>query len=1253
MDWFGEREAAIGPAALDLGDLLLLRQSGLFDEKWFLNRHSDLAAESVDALTHFHRWGWKEGRWPNPYFDTAYYLGRYDDVRDAGMDPLFHYACWGEAEGRRPIAWFDPAWYRGWHAVPAGELCLSHFLRLRKTGLVSPIKEFDAAHYLRSYPDVALAGMDPFEHYMIQGWKEDREPHPGFDGVFYRARYLRNQPDEIPLLHYLRHRGDADLPATRPVAGTTVAREVRRNVERDAFFEEAVPLPEGAVRLARVLAFYLPQFHPIPENDQWWGRGFTEWTNVARALPRFAGHYQPRIPRDLGHYRLEGTTTLREQVRLARGAGIEGFIWYFYAFNGRRLLEAPLEAMLADPSVEFPFSLMWANENWTRRWDGAEEDVLIAQDYRPEDEAGLVASFARYFKDPRYIRVQGRPLLMLYRGGNVPSAAATFARWRRLFRERHGEDPLLVMAQTFGDRDPRAHGLDGAVEFPPHKLGEVLNEIPVELLDPDFSGKVHAYDDAADHSCTEPTPLFPLIKTCVPSWDNDARRQGAGTVLHGASPQRYQAWLAHLIEHARANPFPDSRHGEPIVCINAWNEWAEGAYLEPDLRYGGAFLNATGRAVAGLQPQAREGALLLVGHDAFPAGSQHLLLHLGRQLRAAHGVAVQFLLLGGGRLLKHYQEAAPTVLAGDDAALARQAAAAFARGTRAAIINSAAAAHACPVLRAAGIVPTLLAHELPGLLRTRGLVEGARVGVEAAERVVFASTEGRDRFGAAVPLPRGRPAVLPQGLYAPARRTEEAEGLRAQLGIAEQAKLALAVGFGDMRKGFDLALKAWGLAQANGGEDGLHLLWVGDLDTNTRALFGDELASARASGRFHHLPFRADAADLFTAADVHLLASREDPYPSVVLEAMSAGVPTVAFEGSGGAPSLLREMEGGIAVPMEDTAAMARHLVRLAWQGPPGGRARLAAAARRRFDFGDYAARLLALAMPGLARVSACIPSRDYARYMAARLGSVLGQTYPVAEVIVLDDASSDGSAAVAREVAARAGRRIQVVESRHSSGSVFKQWARAARLARGEWLWIAEADDECRPEMLARLVAASRAAPGTVLAFCDSRAVNADGALLWPDHKAYYAELGVGALTTDLVLPGREFLGRYMAERNVILNASAVLLRREAFVAALDRCGRDLESYQVAGDWRLYAEMMLDGGSVAYVAEPLNTHRRHAASATSRLDSALHVDEIARVQAWIAARVNASVDDPLLPAQQRGYRERVARQLAEAGGVR
>ncbi len=254
----------------------------------------------------------------------------------------------------------------------------------------------------------------------------------------------------------------------------------------------------AASRRAKLLAFYLPQFHPMPENDRWWGTGFTEWTNVARGVPRFAGHYQPRIPRDLGHYRLEGRGTLAKQVAMAQAAGLHGFVFYFYWFNGKRLLDGPLETFLAEPALDMPFCLMWANENWTRRWDGSEHEVLLSQDYRDEDEPALIAAFARYFDDPRYIRCDGRPLLMIYRAGLIPNTAEAVARWRRRFAAL-GHNPIFVTAQSFNERDPRRCGMDAAVEFPPHKLTEGLTLLnpTLRMLDHRARGQVFAYDDLA------------------------------------------------------------------------------------------------------------------------------------------------------------------------------------------------------------------------------------------------------------------------------------------------------------------------------------------------------------------------------------------------------------------------------------------------------------------------------------------------------------------------------------------------------------------------------------------------------------------------------------------------------------------------------------------------------------------------------------------------------------------------------------
>ena len=1217
------------PVRLDFGDVLSVVRSGLFSRAWFLERNPDIAGCGIDPVTHYCRYGWREGRLPNPYFDPAWYLQRNRDVRESGVEPLLHYIEYGEAEGRQPIAHFDPTWYRAHHRLTPGQGSLQHFLQHRCSGAVSPLPEFDAAFYRMQSPDVVQAGMDPFEHYLVQGAWEGRPASATFDTAWYRDRYLRDQDKVNPLLHYRSHRHLPGFFPTRPAQDTDIPREMRRNTTAGPLFEPVEPLPTDAQRRAMVLAFYLPQFHPIPENDSWWGNGFTEWTNVGRGLPRFAGHYQPRLPRDLGHYRLEGTATLRAQVELARGAGLGGFVYYFYWFNGRRLLDGPLEAMLADRSIDFPFCLMWANENWTRRWDGAEQEVLIAQDYREADEPSLAAELARHFADPRYIRLQGRPVLMVYRASLIPDAAAATARWRAQFRAL-GEDPVFIMAQSFGDRDPRRFGMDAAVEFPPHKLTtglELLNP-GLHILDPAASAQVYSYDDLAAASGADQV-AYPLIRTALPGWDNDARRQGQGMVLHGSTPAKYQAWLARLVDDAVAHPVLDT----PLVCVNAWNEWAEGAYLEPDVHFGGAYLNATGRAVAGHVAVPARLRLLLVGHDAFPAGAQLLLLSLGRHLQSVSGVDVAFLLLGEGALAPEYQAMAPTTVA-SAADLPRLARRFKAEGFGAALVNSAAAAHACAPLAAAGLRCVLMVHELPRLLHERNLLGPAREAVAVCSQVVFAAPFVRDRFAEHMPLPDGRAVILPQGLYRPVRSSGGARdraALRSALGVPPDAMLAMGLGYADLRKGFDLFLQVWRLAHAAGAA--MHLVWIGDIDPSVQAHLAQEMAAAAATGTFHHMPRCADAADWLACADVHLLTSREDPFPSVVLEAMSAGVPTVAFTGAGGIPELLRDRGAGVSVPLGDADAMVRQMRALAIRVSPADRARLAERTRLDFEFGAYAAAVLHLAAPDVLDVTAVVPNFNYGRYLPGRIASIAAQTHPVREIIVLDDASTDGSEAVVQQAAAAAGRKVCWVGSDRNSGSVFRQWQRAVDLARSEWLWIAEADDMAEPGFLASLAAALRGVPDAVMAFTDSRAIDAADAPLWGDHQAYYAKAGASLLARDGVHPAADMLRACLSQRNLILNASAVLWRREALRHALDRCGAELDGFTMAGDWRVYAEVLSAGGNVAYVAEPLNMHRRHEASVTHRLTPRRHMAEVSRMHRHMRGLLGS---DPALMAGQR-----------------
>jgi len=1200
-------------------EIHVIRQSGLFMPGWYIGQHRELAGRGGDGVEHFCNAGWREGANPNPYFDTAWYLASYPEIASAGINPLLHYIAFGEAEGRNPSARFDTGWYRATYGLGPKDGCLRHFLERRETGQVSPVPVFDPAFYLDSNPDVARSRIDPFEHFCIFGIKEGRNPAAVFDLKFYQQRYGAQLQGQNPLLHYLANRDSQPGMLTRPEERRDVAAMVHNATRPAPHFEEFSPAPAQAGRRAKLLAYYLPQFHRVAENDAWWGKGFTDWTNLMRASPRFVGHQQPRVPRDLGFYSLDDPETLRRQVAMAKGAGLEGFVFYTYWFNRHRLLEKPLEQFLADKGLDFSFCAMWANENWTRRWDGMEHEVLIAQEYLMSDDDTLVAHFAAMFADARYIRIEGRPLLMIYRVAIIPGARVRIARWREIFRAAHGENPLIIMAQSMGeDYDPTPYGLDGAVEFPPHKISQETKRIDdtLALLDLSFSAAVHDYADIAEASLRMAPPDYPLIKTIVPGWDNDPRREGKGLVLHGATPALYQGWLEDLVEYAEKNPF----HGEPIICVNAWNEWAEGAYLEPDLYSGAAYLNATARAICARDTGELAGGILLVGHDAHPHGAQLLLLNIARHLQRQRGVRVHVLLLRAGGLLDQYYQTVDVMVSGDRAVIDNLLDKYWAQGVRSAIVNTAAAARAVPWLARKGFGVSLLVHELPQLLHEHQLETQARRGAEAAQHVVFSSGFAREKFNQVTGLEGQNAVVLAQGNYQNLRFDAAARvKIRAGLGLGADTFLVLGVGYAHLRKGFDLFLQ---LARkfARQRRD-VHFVWAGSIEFSMQTYLGPEMAAATAAGCFTHVPFTKDVGGYFSAADVLALTSREDPLPTVVLEALACGVPCVAFDESGGIPELLRAENAGLVVPMADVDGFAAALASLLdHRKLEKQRPRLAAMAAVKFDFGAYVDRLLQLADPHLLSISVAVLSYNYARYLPGRLASVFAQTYPVAEVLFLDDASSDGSLEVATQLAAEAGREMRVIANAKNAG-VFAQWRRAAEAATGDFIWLCEADDDAAPALLAKLAEACAVAAHPLLAFADSCAVDENGVQLMPSYLSYYFDGGAKDLLASGSWPARDFAVANLTMRNLIPNVSAVLWRREALLQALDAVP-DLGSWQLAGDWRLYLAVGAQAGSIAYVAKPLNTHRRHGGGITQRLSPRAHVDEIARMQMLAAKQL-------------------------------
>jgi lipopolysaccharide biosynthesis protein len=351
---------------------------------------------------------------------------------------------------------------------------------------------------------------------------------------------------------------------------------------------------------ARLVAFYLPQFHPIPENDKWWGEGFTEWMNVTAAQPVYQGHYQPRLPRDLGFYDLRLDDVRRMQLSLAEASGIEGFMYYYYWFAGKRLLDAPIQSLL-ESDIPQPFCIMWANENWTRRWDGRESDVLIAQDYERVPADRFIDDILPYLSDERYMTINGRKIVAIYRPAQFADVADVVASWRSRARAV-GVGELFVMnvdvaARFDGIRGSGArYGLDGSLSFPPHNYP--WQWLPHDGLgvNPRFQGNILSYQALAQVG--ERRLQSPLSPTFFPgvmvAFDNTARRQWAPDVWYGSNPYTFRRWLAAAVRSVQ-----DRDPDEGLVFINAWNEWAESAVLEPTDRFGRTFLLAVRDVVLG------------------------------------------------------------------------------------------------------------------------------------------------------------------------------------------------------------------------------------------------------------------------------------------------------------------------------------------------------------------------------------------------------------------------------------------------------------------------------------------------------------------------------------------------------------------------------------------------------------------------------------------------------------------------------
>ena len=373
--------------------------------------------------------------------------------------------------------------------------------------------------------------------------------------------------------------------------------------------------------LARVIAFYLPQFHPIPENDEWWGPGFTEWTNVAKAKPLFRGHRQPRLPADLGFYDLRVPETRNKQAELARNAGVEAFCyWHYWWGNGRRIIERPFEEVRDSGEPDFPFCLAWANQSWTGIWHGAPKSILIEQTYPgPEDEIAHFRWAQKAFEDPRYLKVDGKPMFLIFSPHDMPSTTAFTDHWREL-AVKAGYPGLFLVALSNKYRpnvdlyhDSILEPFDAVTPLVPQdyldttarttqrtdfqrrwkelNVGYKLKQFKPAILNRPTRIR---YEDVVAHALEGVPSGERFLPSVLPGWDNTPRSAHRGVVYEGETPALFRTYLQKAVDRV-ANNSPDHR----IVFLKAWNEWAEGNYVEPDSVNGHAYLDVIRSVILG------------------------------------------------------------------------------------------------------------------------------------------------------------------------------------------------------------------------------------------------------------------------------------------------------------------------------------------------------------------------------------------------------------------------------------------------------------------------------------------------------------------------------------------------------------------------------------------------------------------------------------------------------------------------------
>lgn len=630
--------------------------------------------------------------------------------------------------------------------------------------------------------------------------------------------------------------------------------------------------------------------------------------------------------------------------------------------------------------------------------------------------------------------------------------------------------------------------------------------------------------------------------------------------------------------------------------------------------------------------------IILLGHDCFRAGSQMLLLNIGIVFKNMK-VDIHYVLLDKGSLLSQYESIAPVTVMNDLKDIENLLYKLKQDGFQTVLSNTVVTGHAVKIFKKAGFYVCSLIHELPSVIVPR-LVDHYKQIRDYSDVVIFPNNYVIREVEKCCGTTKNEYLIRSQGIYKSITLDPNARSLvRKALNLKNDDRIVINVGYGYARKGLDLFLKT---ASTVSKEKNIHFMWLGDVDKR----YFENLPEKNIPN-FHLIPFTENVELYLNASDLFFLSSREDPFPSVVLEALMAGLPVLSFNSGGGYVELLQDPKLGRTCEYLDLKSANDEILKIL--NDPYQRTDEIRTYRRKFiidnyDFQDYCYHLLGILKSGnMKRISVITPNYNYSRYLNIRLDSIYSQKYPLSEVIILDDKSTDNSVNVLQNYMTEKDCYFKLIVNDLNYGSAYLQWYKGAIQSKGDYIWIAEADDSASPDLIKDAIELLDTGQDIGFVFCDSSQIDENNKVIGASYRSYM-ETVIDAKSKafiqheNFVMSGTEFVAKYLSIKNIILNVSSVLWRRDTLLRILELTKSDHANLKIACDWKMYVLAALTD-KVGYVAKPNNVHRRHLTSVVHSSNSSRHFEEITIIQDFIASRLNLGKD--ILEKQQQ-YRQQL-----------